>query len=256
MVKFPSLVKVLLVSATMCCVTVPAAQAQSDGANEIAYHTLLQQIADKKISLAQQQVFLAGQEEKIADLNKQLDGIEDLKASVVPMIEKMTAGIEAEIKADFPFKRDMRMARLASLKDTVDDAAASVGEKYRKALSIYRIEVAYGQNMEAYPGNHPLTPTVREGDDQYKKDENGEIVINEKTGLPVELFDGSYLRYGRTALVYVNEDGSGALRYDLASGEWKDDLPKSKVVEIRRAIRISKGQVAPGVVMAPIQTMP
>jgi hypothetical protein len=255
-VKFPSLVKVLLVSSAICCVTSPIAQAQSDGANEIAYHTLLQQIADKKISIAQQQVFLAGQEKKIAGLNDQLNGIEDLKASVVPMIEKMTAGIETEIKADFPFKRDMRMARLASLKDTVEDEAASVGEKYRKALSIYRIEVAYGQNMEAYPGNHPLTPTIREGEDQYQKDENGKVAFNEKTGLRIEIYDGSYLRYGRTALVYVNEDGSGALRYDLASGEWKDDLPKSKVVEIRRAIRISNGQVAPGVVMAPIQSMP
>ncbi len=253
--RFPSNVSVFLACGVICFGAVTA-NAQAENANEAAYHILLQQVADQKISLAQQQVFLAGQELRIAALTAQLDGLDDTKASIGPMIEKMTAAIEIQIKADYPFKMDTRLARLQSLRELVEDENATVGAKYRKALDVYKIEVNYGQGLEGYSGNHPTAPTLREGDDRFEQDEDGVVIVNENTGIPVEIFDGDYLRYGRTALVYINTDGSGALRYDLGQGEWVDDLPGGKIVEIRRAIRVSRGEVAPGVVIAPVQSMP
>ena len=130
------------------------------------------------------------------------------------------------------------------------DDKASAGEKYRNALNVYKIEVNYGQSLEAYKGNHPTSPTIRQGDDRFEKEDDGSIKINEKTAQPVEAFDGDYLRYGRTALVYLSADGSDPLRYDLAAGEWVS--VKGAGADIRRAIRISYGEVAPGVVMAPV----
>ena len=60
------------------------------------------------------------------------------------------------------------------------------------------------------------------------------------------------MRYGRTAFVYLNHDGSLPLRYDLDAREWVA-IPKNKAVEIRRAIRVSAGEVAPRVVMVPVE---
>ena len=168
------------------------------------------------------------------------------------MLDKMVAGIAREIEADFPFKKDERLARLNRLKTLVADDAASAGEKYRNVLNVYKIEVNYGQSLEAYKGNHPIMEkrTVRQGDDRYEKEDDGSIKVSKKTGQNVEVYDGDYLRYGRTALVYLSADGSDPLRYDLAAGEWVS--VKGAGADIRRAIRISYGEVAPGVVMAPI----
>ena len=215
MVIIPSRIRVLLASGIVCVSMASPALAQTPSAKEAAYHDVLQRIADQKITIAQREVFVAGQKAKMVDLRAQIKNVPATTKSINPMIEKMVAGIEREINADFPFKRDERLARLNRLKEFVEKDGVSVGEKYRRALNVYKIEVNYGQGLETYPGNHPVTPTIRQGDDRYKM-ENGTLVVNETTGLPIEMFDGDYLRYGRTALVYL--DGSGAMRYDLSFG--------------------------------------
>ncbi len=244
----------LLVAGVACMYVAPNASAQSAAVNEQAYHILLQQIADQKINIAHQKVFVDHFSEEISALNAQLDGLGETKKAVLPMIEKMVAGIGREIAADFPFKKDERLARFQRLKNLVEDDKVSIGEKYRNALNVYKIEVNYGQSLEAYKGNHPVSPTIRQGDDRYEKEEDGSLKMDEKTGLPIEIFDGDYLRYGRAALVYLGLDGVDPLRYDLEQGEWVS--VKGADASIRRAIRISYGEVATGVVMAPVTHSP
>ncbi|PHR59152.1 MAG: hypothetical protein COA43_09890 [Robiginitomaculum sp.] len=255
MVKITSKIRVLLIAGAMCAYIAPNALAQAADANEATYHELLQQIADAKISIGQQQVFVANVNARIESLTQQLDGLDDVTKTVAPMLDKMVAGIDAAMKADFPFKMDERGPRLQRMKELVADDTATIGAKYRRVLNVYKIEVNYGQGLEAYKGNHPVSPTVREGDDRYKKDENGNVELNEKTGQKIDIFDGDYLRYGRTAFVYLNNDNSSPLRFDLATREWMA-LKGSEATEVRHAMRISYGEVAPGVVTAPVFTMP
>ncbi|NNC37775.1 MAG: DUF3450 family protein [Hyphomonadaceae bacterium] len=274
MVKFSSGLKAVISTVAICTVIAPVSMAQDATNNEAMYSELLQAIADQKISIAQKQVFIARQEAELASLEEQLAGLEDVKAAVPPMVEKMTAAIGDEISADFPFQLEERMARLGQLQDMVGNPEAKLVEKLRKALSVYKIEVNYGQSLESYQGNHPITPTIRQGNDRYKKDVNDEFEGDlelDKNGLPIEVFDGNYLRYGRTAFVYLNEDGSDPLRYDLDYEPTAEELekcqgnrerckwrkiPNSKAVEIRRAIRVSRGEIAPTVVAAPVSPTP
>jgi len=270
-VNFSSSLKAVLVCGSAGVLLTPTAMAQAPTENEIAYKEVLQAISDTETSISHKQVFIAKQQEEIKSLQGQINGLDDVKATIPAMVEKMTAAIENEINADFPFQMDQRRNRLASLQKMVANPEAKLAEKYRKALDVYKIEVNYGQSLESYQGNHPVTPTIRQGDERYEKDENGEVLLDEKTFLPVEIFDGNYLRYGRTAFVYLNKDGSGPMRYDLNYEPTAEDLekcqnnverckwrsiPNGKAVEIRRAIRVSRGEVAPTVVAAPISPMP
>lgn len=253
MVYIPSSVKAFLVGgcATVALVTVSSQVALAQvSTNEATYARLLEAIAAQKISLAQQELFVSQQDAEIESLNAQIDKIDSLKASIDPMIGKMTTGIAAEIRSDYPFEMDRRGPRLQSLEKTVSDPAASVGEKYRKALNVYKLEVNYGQSMEAKKGNHPINPTIRVGDDRFVKDENGKIKFD-RNGEKEEIFDGSYLRYGRLAYVYLQADGSQAMRYDLAAKEWVD-LPKKSIADIRRGVKIASGEAAPNVVKVPL----
>lgn len=250
MVIISAKVKALAATGLAVVILVPSAFAQSSR-NEVAYSELLQAIAAQKVSLAQQQLFVSQQDVEIASLNSQIDGLDDLKADIDPMLGKMTTGIAGQINSDYPFEMDRRIPRLQSLENTINDPAAAVGDKYRKALNVYKLEVNYGQSMEAKKGNHPINPTIRVGDDRWVKDDDGEIAINKKTGLREEIFDGSYLRYGRLAYVYLQADSSQAMRYDLDAKEWVT-LPKRNIADIRRAVKIASGEAAPNVVKVPL----
>jgi len=249
-VYIPSSVKALAVSGLVSIVLAPSAMAQSSG-NEAAYHNLLQAIAAQKLSLAQQQMYVAEQNGEISSLNAQIKNVDGLKASLAPMVDKMTAGIARQIRSDYPFEMDMRMPRLQRLEEVVSDPKVPVSDKYRKALNVYKIEVNYGQSLDAKKGNHPLTPTIRVGDDErFEKDEKGKFKLD-KNNEKIEIFDGSYLRYGRLAYVYMQADSSEALRYDLTTKEWVQ-LPKGKIADIRRGVRIAAGEAAVNVVRAPV----
>ena len=65
------------------------------------------------------------------------------------------------------------------------------------------------------------------------------------------IMDGTYIRYGRMALAYMSADGSESLRFDGAERQWVE-LPAARALEVRRAIRIARGESAPGVVTAPV----
>jgi len=274
-VKFSSSFKAVISTVAICAVITPASMAQDASNNEALYSELLQAISDQQLSIAQKQVFIAKQESEIESLQEQLTNLDGVKEAVPPMIEKMTAAIENEITADFPFDIERRLARLAQLQTMVANPEARLVEKFRTALNVYKIEVNYGASLESYQGNHPVTPTIRQGDDRYLPDLENEFpdsdFMLDKNGFPVEAFDGNYLRYGRTAFVYLNNDGTDPMRYELGYEPTAEELekcqgnkercrwrkiPNGKAVEIRRAIRVSRGEIAPTVVAAPISPMP
>ena len=61
----------------------------------------------------------------------------------------------------------------------------------------------------------------------------------------------NFIRFGRTSLVYVSKDESEIAIYNLGSKGW-DVLTGADAIQLRQAIRIAKGEAAPGVVFAPV----
>ncbi len=232
----------------------PIAHAQSASSNEAEYHNLLESIAAAKLTLAQRRLYIEGQEKKIASLHEQLGRVDALKQSIEPMIGKMVTNISEQIHSDYPFLKDRRLSRLESLKGTMKDKNASIGDKYRKALNIYKFEVNYGAKMDYEKGNHPIHPVMDKckGDDCFEKDENGKVRVDPVTHQKIRKYDGKYLRYGRLAYIYMDNDGKSALRYDLKQKKWVE-ISKDKIVAVRRAVRIASGEAGTKVVMAPVK---
>jgi len=238
------------------------AQSSEDSAED-TYSALLQEIADKKVIIDQQQVFIKTQESRIASLDAQIAQVPQTNETVQPMIDKMVAAIENEINSDIPFNIGERFQRLDALKEEVAKADVNIADKMRRALNIYDIEVAYGQAVEAYDGDHPssTTPGARRAACLQDKDSEAcglseSLIKKIRDGQEIEdladtIFDGVFLRHGRLSLAYISADGSEALQYDVAAKEWMP-VSASKVIDIRRGIRIARGQSAPGVMMAPV----
>ena len=263
MVNFHIARKVIFRSAAAVVISVglssnAAAQTADAGDN---YAALLQQIADVKLATAQKEVYVNSQKAQIANIQAQIKGVPATTSTVEPLLEKMAASIENEINSDFPFKIVERYARLDDFRETLADKDATPGQKMAKALNIYGIEVGYGNSVGAYAGDNPKTPGTRftacEADaesrdcglteDHQKKMDAGATISDLKS----ELMDGAYLHYGRLSLVYLEYDSSEAWRYDKEQKDWVE-LSGSDVLDVRRAVRIARGQSAPGVIAAPV----
>lgn len=263
----------LLVSVSMTAAFVGTVSAQSADAPLDEYKALLQEIVDKRNTLALQRALLGSQEKEIESLRAQIQAVPELKESVKPMLAAMATEMREQISSDIPFKLEERNDRMGAFLEAIDkESEASVVEQMRRALSIYSIEMGYGSTVEAYAGNHPIEDfagqryvaceedieSVKCGldDDQNKLvdewSEDAEGTALE--ALKPQLTDGDYLRYGRLALVYMDFDGATAYRYDAnaAKGEEWVELTGNRKLDMRRAVRMAKGESAPAVVSAPL----
>lgn len=248
-----------LIAASLCAVSLPA-MAQASGA-EAEYAKVLQSIENAQLNIAQREAFIGTQESKIASLRKQIADSAAIIATVEPMLSKMVVAIEGEMEKDIPFLPGPRFERLSKLKADIADPERSPGEKMRSALLIYDIEVGYGQSLEAYGGQNPLTPGTRYAACEADLASRGCALEENLTDqlaagatlrdLRDFIYDGSYLRYGRLALAYQEFDGSITLRYDPSTKEWVK-LDSGKALEVERGMRTARGEAAPNVVNAPV----
>jgi len=190
------------------------------------YRAVLQQVDNLELFVAQQDIFRASQESEIASLRRQLGTVEQIKQGMSPMMLKMTAALEDSINADLPFNINERLARIENVKSVLANPNVSPAEQYRLILNAYKIEVTYGMGVDSYQGAHPT---------------NAGNVVN-------------FIRFGRTSLVYISKDEQDIGIYNLSlgeKGEW-EALKGADAIQLRQAIRIAKGEAAPGLVFAPV----
>ncbi len=249
------------ITLALICAVSQVSYSQDADARAVQYSSVLQEISNTKLAITQKQAYINTQEKHIASLRAQIKSVDATKKTVAPMLAKMASAIEDEINTDIPFKVAERFNRLEDFKEVLADKDAAPGEQMRKALNIYDIEVGYGNSVSAYPGNHPKNAGTRyaacEADAASKAcgltDDMGK---NMKAGatlsdLKNEIMDGNYLHYGRLALVYLQFDSSEAWRWDKEAKDWTE-MSGGDVLNVRRAVRIARGESAPGVVTAPL----
>ncbi len=193
------------------------------GSMILEYRAIQQQIDNIQLFVDQQDIYLKSQNAEIASLNKQLGTIDATKQSLSPMMLRMAVHLEDFVEQDVPFLKADRLQRIQRVKDVLGDPGIDPAEQYRQVLNAYKIEVAYGQGLDSYEGVHPS--------------DSGKIV--------------NYLRYGRTALVFMTKDESEIARFNMDTRTW-DALPGSMALEVRQAIRVAKGESAPRMVSAPV----
>lgn len=187
------------------------------------YRAVLQQKDNIELFVAQQDIFRASQESEITSLRRQLGTVDQIKQGMSPMMLRMAIALEDSIRADLPFNINERLARVDNVKDVLGDPDISPAEQYRRVLNAYKIEVTYGMGIDSYEGAHPTRP--------------GNVV--------------NFIRFGRTSFVYVTKDESEIAMYNLPNKGW-DVITGADAIQLRQAIRIAKGEAAPGLVYAPV----
>jgi len=161
------------------------------------------------------------QRDEIQSINRQLTGLEETNRGVVPLMLDMIDTLDRIVEADVPFRIEERRARVARLRDMMDQAEVTASEKYRRVMEAYQSELEFGRTTEAYSDTLPTT---------------GQTV--------------DFLRVGRTLLVYQTPDGSVTGWFNPATRAY-EELPDRYRLEVKDGLAIAKNEKAPDLVMLP-----
>jgi hypothetical protein len=181
------------------------------------YRSGLQRADGLKVYNEQLTRLVDSQREEMASLVKQIGEIDEIETGVLPLMLKMIATLEKVVESDVPFLATERTERVEKLHGLIDRADVSVGEKFRRIMEAYVVEMDYGRTIEAY---------------QTK------LVINDEP-LTVDM-----LRFGRVGLYYQTLDGHTTGRWSPEKQAWETLGP-----DFRRSVldglRIARKQAPP-----------
>jgi len=198
----------------------------SDETDELLakYRTALKQTDSIRVYNSQMRELIASQDAELASLQSQLDRVEIVGRSVMPLMSKMVDAYESLVGLDLPFLLDERSERVESLRILMTRSDVTSAEKYRRIMEAYQIENEYGRTIEAYRS------TIELG--------GREVTVD-------------FLRFGRIALVYQTPDGTEAGVWNQQTRSW-EPLDARYRGAIRDGIRIARKQAAPDLIRLPL----
>jgi TolA-binding protein len=188
------------------------------------YRQVLREIEGLEVynTLLERQV--ARQERQKEQVRESIDQVTVVQRQIVPLMDRMIAGLEQFVALDVPFLEAERTNRVESLRATLERADVTVAEKFRRVMEAYQIENEYGRTIENYKGSLEVDGLVREVD---------------------------FLRIGRVTLVYQTTDGQSQGVWDQSAGQWVA-LGSEYRNRIRQGLRVARRQLAPELLLMPI----
>jgi regulator of replication initiation timing len=90
------------------------------------------------------------QQANLVSLQEQIDGIDEFKQGVVPLMYKMIDSLDKFIELDVPMNIESRKERVAKLRGVMNDSNVTTSEQFRLVLEAYEIEASYGTIFDAY----------------------------------------------------------------------------------------------------------
>lgn len=163
---------------------------------------------------------LRSQQAEITTLEQEIAGLDATAAAVEPLLQKMFTQLEEFVKNDVPFFANERSMRIEKLRELVARVDAPAGERFRRILEAYQIEMEYGRTMSAYK----------------EKLADGR--------------DAEFVRLGRVSLFYRTADGAESGYWDQQKKMFIADRDSARAIEL--ALGIAKEQKAPDLIVVPV----
>jgi len=192
---------------------------------EVEYKAVLQQLDTLRVYNQQLRDLIANQETEMVQVNRDIDRVTTIDREVIPLMLRMVDALDQFVELDVPFLSGERRERVSRLRQTMLRADASPAEKFRRVLESYQIENEYGRTIEGY---------------------QGQVVNNAGQQLTVD-----FLRIGRVAFIYKTLDDSEMSRWNQKTRAW-ESLDSDYLSDVKRALSIARQQVAPDLVLLPI----
>ena len=172
----------------------------------------------------QMQKQLDNQLAELVQIKESMEQVSIIERQVSPLMSRMISTLASFVSFDAPFLPQERQQRITGLESMIERADIAVAEKFRRVLEAYQVEVDYGRTIEAYSGLLMVAGNERDVD---------------------------FLRIGRVSFVYQTRDGQHLGLWDQQSKQWQV-LPAKHRSDINKALRIARKQLAPDLIMVPL----
>ena len=192
--------------------------------NLAAYRVAMQRLDSLTIYNDQLSRLITSQQGEIGSIERQTNEIEAIETGALPLMIDMIDALDELLGADVPFLLGEREARVGRLRELIDRADVTAGEKFRRVMEAYLVEVEFGRTIEAYRGELQRDGAVRTVD---------------------------FLRMGRVGLYYQTLDGAETGRWNPSSRQWEtlDDAARRPV---QTGLRIARKQAPPELLTLPV----
>ncbi|HAU67901.1 MAG TPA: hypothetical protein DCW52_05825 [Gammaproteobacteria bacterium] len=157
---------------------------------------------------------ITAQTDAMAKLERSIEDASLIERQIVPLMMRMIEGLDAFVKADLPFQKQVRQDRVDRIRGYLTNANISAAERFRQVLQAYSFEAGYGKTLNAYTDS----------------------ITVEGESLSVNV-----LQIGRTGLYYQTLDGAKTGHWDRASSAWQE-LDSSYADGVNHAIRVVQGK--------------
>ncbi len=164
------------------------------------------------------------QQLEMQQLDNAIDKVTVIERQIMPLMVRMTDGLEKFVSLDVPFLPEERAKRVRDLKTLMERSDVTVAEKFRKVMEAFTIESDYGRNIETYRGTLALDGQELEVD---------------------------FLRIGRVALIYQTLDSERTGRWNQETGQF-EEVSGSFTSSVREALRVAGKQKAPDLLLLPL----
>ncbi len=188
------------------------------------YRLAVQRKESLEIYTAQLQRLIDSQLTEIDSVERQTQEIDAIETGSLPLMIEMTQTLDEIIAVDVPFLIAEREERVEKLRTLIDRADVTAGEKFRRIMEAYLVEVDFGRTIEAYRGEIETNGEVRTVD---------------------------FLRLGRIGLYYQTLDGAESGRWDKDSEQWFTiEGPARRQIQV--GLRIARKQAPPELLTLPV----
>ena len=188
------------------------------------FKTINKEIEGLQVYNQQMQAQLNNQLEELSQLAISIEQVSIIERQISPLMSRMIDTLTNFVALDMPFLPAERSRRIVHLKSMLTRADIAVSEKFRRVLEAYQIETEYGDTIETWQAQLPLSDA-------------------DKT---VQL-----IRVGRVALYYLTPDRNHAGYWDNSSRTWLD-LPATWLSKVKQAYEVADNKTVPTLLALPL----
>ncbi|PKH04913.1 DUF3450 domain-containing protein [Moritella sp. Urea-trap-13] len=167
---------------------------------------------------------VAQQQQLLISLENNMASVRETRMELTPLMQQMVQVLTLFVDQDIPFLWQERQLRLAELNRLLDNPNISVADKYRRILEAYQIETEYGDTIETWQAQLPLSDA-------------------DKT---VQL-----IRVGRVALYYLTPDHNSAGYWDNSSRTWLT-LSETWLAKVQQVYAVADNKTVPTLLALPL----
>ena len=163
------------------------------------------------------------QQKKLQSLATNMANVREVRMELMPLMHEMVQVLTLFVNNDIPFLWQERQLRLTELKNLLDNPNVSVADKYRRIVEAYQIETEYGDTIETWQAQLPLST------------ENKAVQL---------------IKVGRIGLYYLTPDQTNSGYWDNNKRMWKT-LPESWLTRIQQAYQVADNKTVPTLLSLP-----